>query len=323
MRSHQTEFSVGDLLRIVGGPLLFAAICAGVLHAGARVGTLPAPRPAFDADRAILFHQADAARRQAADVVLIGDSSCLMDASASQLSGMLNLSVLNLGTLSYLDLSAYAVLLREHQKLHRPKLVVLLMHPEALRRLGSEAYQLAVLTNYLAGRDHSSTASAASAFNAWAGVDIATGRLLRWIPAPLRGDYGTFYGFTTVRERYMTRHSGSAIDPGQEVFKGNPEYRLAPTLEKASRAFRTVLLPQTRLLVGITPVPAGFARAGFPDERNRLLGDWAGWLGTTNALRELPATLPDEQFARVTHLKPEAVAAYTTSLGETIRRHLP
>src|SRR5690349_7990585 len=252
MKSHQTTFTRHDLLSIVGAPLFVAVLCAGLMHAGARWGALPRPRPAIDADRAILLHQVDAARGRSADVVLIGDSSCLMNVSASQLSNRLKRSVLNLGTLSYLDLTAYAQLMQEHQKYHKPAVVVLLMHPEGLRRLGSEAYHLAVLNTYLAGRDHSSTATPAAAFNAWAGVDIATGRLLRWVPTPLRGDYGRYYGFTTDLEQYMSRHSGSALDPGREEFKGNAEYRLAPTLEKASHAFRFIVPRSTRLLVGIT-----------------------------------------------------------------------
>jgi hypothetical protein len=324
MKSHQTEFSPRDLLSVVGAPILVAAICAGVMHAGAFLGALPRPRPALDADRTILVHQVDAARNESPDIVLVGDSSCLMDVSALQLSDLLKRSVLNLGTLSYLDLDAYGVLLQENQKRRRPKVVVLLMHPEALRRVGSESHQLAVLNHYIAGRDHSSKATVASAFTAWTGVDIVSGRLLaRWIPMALRGDYGAYYGFTHDLERFMTSNLGSAIDPGREAFKGSSEYRLSPTLEKSSRAFRAVVSPQTRLVVGITPVPAGFVRGGFPEERNRLLSQWTEWLGTTNGMSELPATLPDDQFARVTHLKPEAVAGYTASLGENLRKHLP
>jgi hypothetical protein len=203
-------------------------------------------------------------------------------------------------------------------------MVVLLMHPEGLRRVGSESYQLAILEAYLAGRDHSTTASAAGAINAWTGVDIATGRLLaRCIPTPLRGDYGTYYGFTTDLERFMTQHSGSAIDPGREKFTGNAEYRLAPTLEKASRAFRAGLKPQTKLVAAVTPVPAGFVRPGFEATRDQLLRQWTAWLGTTNGLFNLPATLSDDHFARVTHLKPEAVPAYTAALAASLRSQLP
>lgn len=324
MKSHQTEFSRHELLAVVALPVVIAATIAGMMHAAAFVGALPPPRPALDADRTILLHQVDAARTQSPAVVLIGDSSCLMDVSARQLSDRLQASVLNLGTLSYLDLDAYAVLLREHKKHHEPKVVVLLMHPEALRRVGSEPHQLAILNHYIAGRDHSSTVTAASAVSAWAGADIFSGRLLaRWIPAPLRGDYGAYYGFTHDLDRFMTRNLGSAIDPGQEDFKGSSEYRLSPTLEKSSRAFRSVLSPRTRLIVGITPVPIRFARAGFAQERNRLLGQWTEWLGTTNAMYDLPATLPDDQFARVTHLKPKAITGYTASLGEALGKHLP
>ncbi len=324
MKSHQTEFRPRDLLRIVGGPVLVAAACAAFLQAMARVGVLPTPRPALDADRTILIHQVDAARTQNPEIILIGDSSCLMNVAADQLSDALKTSVLNLGTFSYLDLTAYSALLRENQRRHTPKAVVLLMHPEGLRRLGSETYQLGILNDYVAGRDNSSTATAAGAFNAWAAVDIVSGRLIaRMMPTPLRGDYGTYYGFTRDLDRFMTRHSGSAFDPGHEPFKGNAEYRLAPTMEKASRAFRAAIAPQTKLIVGITPVPDGFVRGGFPNVRDQLLQQWTEWLGTTNRLSTLPATLPEDRFARVTHLRPGAVADYTATLADALRTHLP
>jgi len=323
MKSHQNEFSTRDVLALIAAPMAVAAVCAALVHGAAHAGALPPPRPALDADCAILTHQIDAARGQSAEIVLIGDSSCLMDVSARQLSGALKTSVLNLGTLSYLDLAAYGALLREHQRRHTPKLVVLLMHPEGLRRLNSEAYQLAVFENYLHGRDHSSTDTPAAAFNAWSGTDLVNGRLLaRLIPIPLRGDYGVYYGFTSDLEKFMSAKSGSVVDPGHESFKGSAEYRLAPTLQKASQAFRAAI-PQIKLAVGITPVPAGFARSGFAEQRESMLRQWMEWLNTTNGLATIPATLPNDQFARVTHLKPEAVPNFTAALAEALRGLIP
>src|ERR1043165_5713658 len=106
MRSHTVEFGSKDLLRLVGGPLVAVVLFALVLHAGARLGLLPAPRPTLDADRTVIIHQAEASRvRSDAEVLLLGDSSCLMDVDARRLGAALGHRVLNLGLNSHLDLA--------------------------------------------------------------------------------------------------------------------------------------------------------------------------------------------------------------------------
>src|SRR5687767_15988289 len=113
------------------------------MHLAALFHVLPRPRPTLDVDRTILVHQVEASRsRQDMDVLLIGDSSCLIDVWAPQLTREIGRPVLNLGTLSYLDLNAYGTLLRLFTAANpnSPKAVVLLMHPEALRRPTAEPY---------------------------------------------------------------------------------------------------------------------------------------------------------------------------------------
>jgi hypothetical protein len=245
--------------------------------------------------------------------------------NARQLSGALGLRALNLGTISFLDLGAHARLLREFTQANpgQPRAVVLLMHPEALRRAGSEPYPLAVLNHFLAVEDYHRAGTFAGAFNALSGVDAFQGRLLsRAVPTPFTNSFGRFYGFTADLERFMSSHDGSAIDPGAQPAKGNAEYRLSATLETLSREFRAAVPPGTKLLVGITPVPARFAGTNYPALRDQLLRDWSAWLQADAALSELPATLPDEQITGATHLKPAAVPAYTEALAAAVRAHV-
>src|SRR5215510_14013984 len=106
MHSHEYDFSLTDLCKLIGGPLVPVAAFAMTMHLGAAVKLFPPPRPTLDIDRTILLHQAEASRtRQDADVLLLGDSSCLMNVSTRQLAEGLpgQHRVLNLGTLSYLD----------------------------------------------------------------------------------------------------------------------------------------------------------------------------------------------------------------------------
>ncbi len=326
MKSHACEFDGKELLRLLGGPLLVVGLFALLMHGGARLGLLPAPRPALDADRTIIIHQAEASRTPSgAELLLVGDSSCLMDVSAKDLSVRLDRPVLNLGTVSYLDPAAYAVLLRQAAAANpgRLRTVILLMHPEALRRVGSEPYHLGVLTNFLAGRDHFRTETLAGRISGALGVDIFSGRVVsRLRPAPLNGAFGRRYGFTADLERFMAANQGSAVEPDLFPLTGSAEYRLSPSLEKAAKEFKAALPPGTQLFVGLTPVPAGFAGADFTGQQRKLLKQWGDWLGADTLLDELPASLPDDQFARTTHLKPSAVPAYTETLAQALRTRL-
>jgi hypothetical protein len=321
MKSHTCEFTPRDLFHLLAPPLVPLALFALAMHGGAALKFLPAPRPTLDTDRTILIHQAEAARAShAADVLLLGDSSCLMDVSARRLGESLGRPALNLGTLSFLDLNAHALLLRECVRFNpgRLRAVVLLMNPEALRRPDSERYHVNVLTDFWDARDSCSAGDACCLL----GAGIFNGRILsRYIPVPLAGSFGRTYGFTRELEGFMSREAGSVMDPGTNAFEGNAEYRLAPTLEPASRAFQSAVPAGVQLFAGITPVPAQFAGRRHPARHAAMLKQWAEWLNA-DALVELPATLPDEDFTRVTHLKESAVPIYTERLATTLKAHL-
>ena len=268
MKSHTCEFTAKALAPLVGWPCVVVVAFAVLMHAGATLHLLPAPRPTLDTERTVLLHQADAAQStHNAEIVLLGDSSCLMNISARQLSTELGRPVLNLGTFSFLDVNAHASMLRQYAQANPGKLraVVLLMHAESLRRLSAEPYYVETLENFWAGQDHFTTETIAGQVNRALGVDIFKGRLLsRALPLPLGGAYGRRYGFTSDLESALTAESGSAIDPDPQPLTGTAEYRLAPTLEKASRTLRTAVPPGATLFVGITPAPERFAGGRYP-----------------------------------------------------------
>jgi hypothetical protein len=326
MKSHLCEFAPKDLLRLAGLPLLPLALFAGLMHLGSQFGGLPAPRPTLDTERTILIHQAEASRSpQDAEVLLLGDSSCLMNVSARQLSEHLARPVLNLGTFSFLDLNAHALLLRNYAQANpgRLRVVALLMHPESLRRAGPEGYYVAALTNFLSGFDHGQPETFAGQAALWLGVDIFNGRILsRVVPGPLPGAYGRRYGFSHDLEGFLDKERGSAIDPDPKPFEGTAEYRLAPTLERASRRFRAAVPTGVKLLVGITPAPERFVGQRHSQIHGGLLSQWAQWLQADAALTNLPPTLPDASFVRTTHLKESVIPRYTEQLAAAVRPHL-
>jgi hypothetical protein len=324
MQSHLYEFKWPDVLRTLAWPLVPVAAFAAAMHLGARTGLWPAPRPTLDVDRTVLIHQAEAARApQDAPMVLLGDSSCLMDVSARQLTKELGRPVLNLGTLSYLDLSAHALLLRTYHQANpgRLRAVVLLMHPEALRRAPADSWQSRALRSFLEGADHTPAVGVGAVFARLLGFDICRGRLLaRLLPSPLPGSFGRRYGFAPSLEQFLTANRGSAIDPEARPPSGRAEYRLAPAYQASSAAFRRDFPAGVRLFVGITPVPAGFAGKDYTARHRAMLEEWRTWLKADAAFVDLPAVLPDALFAQKTHLNEAGQRAYTTRLAEALKR---
>lgn len=326
MTSHSYDFNRQDLLRVIGWPLLPVVVFALAMHLGVVWRVLPGPRPTLDVDRTLLVHQVEAAGvRQEAEILLLGDSSCLMDVSAPRLGALLRRPVLNLGTHSYLDLAADGELLRRFAAANpgRAQLVVLLLHPEALRRAAPEPYHVRLLLSLLRQHDAPPAAGLRERILQLSGLSIFQGRVLsRLLPAPLRGAYGRFYGFSRDLDAYLTRNLGSAVDPEKRPFQGNAEYRLASQLEGSSASFRAALPPGARLVVGITPVPAAFAGPGYPAVRDRMLRQWGQWLRADAVLDGLPAVLPDDQFMATTHLNETSARTYTESLARALEPHL-
>ena len=327
MTSHTYEFNRQDVFRLIGPSLLVALAFAVAMHLGKAFGLWPPPRPTLDVDRTLLVHQVEATRVSPdATVLLLGDSSCLMDVAADELSPQIGQRALNLGTLSYLDLRAYAKLLRDYVTHHSQPLraVVLLMHPEALRRAGPEEYHVRLLDSLMHGTDFVPGTGFHPRLLHWLGLDLFRSRFLcRVLPTPLAGAYGRHYGFSTGLEKFLAQHRGSLVEPDRQPFRGNAEYRLAKTLEPGSRAFRQEVPPNVKLLVGITPVPSGFAGQDYPALRDEMLAQWSQWLQADALLSGLPATLPDEAFAKTTHLTETGARRYTELLAAELNRHLP
>ena len=326
MTSHRYEFKARDLLQLLGPPLVPVALFAVLLHAGAALRLLPPPHPALDVDRTVLTHQVEASRQtHDAEILFLGDSSCLMDVDARQLGQLLGRRVLNLGTLSFLDLNAHAALLRQYLAANpnRVRSVVVLLHPAALRRVGPEAWHVNFLDALLNQEDfHWGTGLHARLADALA-LDLFRSRIGgRLVPSPLPGNYGRFYGFSDDLERYLTAHDGSAVDPDVPAFSGSPEYRLAAQLEGPSRNFRALVPAGVTLLAGLTPVPTHFAGTRHAATRDTLLRQWSQWLDADGTLTQLPATLPDDLFARTTHLNEAGAHRYTEALAQCLRGQL-
>lgn len=353
MTSHEYQFARRDVVRLAGGPLLVVALFAAAMQGLAWLDWLPRPWPALDMDRVVLLHQAEASRSAAAaDLVLVGDSSCLMNVDAVRLGERLGLEVLNLGTLSYVDLETQGRLLATFAATHpgQPKAAVLLLHPHRLRLRPGDRYHTEVLQSHLEGRATSTALGGSGRLGRWLGLESWRERVLsRVLPWPLHGAYRAKYGFTHDLWRYLEANRGSAVDPNRyeaRESRGGAEYRLAPGLEAESRALRRLVPENTVLWAGVTPVPAdevlvasaSVARpagdrdptglAGAPASLagsgmgKALLDGWSEWLKPVEALDGLPFVLPSDWFASSTHLNAAGRERYTDLLAEALRRRL-
>jgi hypothetical protein len=324
MNSHEYRFRLREVMGLVLGPLFLPVAFALCMHLASILGVLAHPKPMLDVDRTILLHQAEASRiPSGANIVLIGDSSCLMDVSALKLERVLGPTnrVLNLGSLSYLNLASQAVLLRNYIQANPTsvKMIVLLMHPESLRLGSRDAYFADVLNSYLAGQDHRASNAR---FSWWSGSGDFKARVLsRILPAPLPGAYGFYYGFSWNLWKRLSAHNGSAIDPRtyqRQSGSGSAEYRLARTLEQDSQLFRSEIPARTRLVVGITPSPESHLLPGHKETCAQMLQQWSQWLGASGTL-SLPCSLEDLFFASTTHLNTKGIEIYTDLLAQDLR----
>lgn len=329
-------------MRRMAAPCLGVALLAAVVHAASLGRILPPPVPS-DLDRTILESKTRlASRTSPVSVLLLGDSSCMMDVDALELAHRLDRPVLNLGTLSYLDVSAHAALLR-HTLKHLPTPptdIVLLVHPGSLLRSTS----LPDLERFLRARlDQDSVRARSSARHpaeALLGGVIVREQLVQpWIPSRLRGDFATAYGTTWQVQRQLERQAGTLLDPSHfdpSAFPGRYEFQLHARLETASREFRSAIPPNSRFWVGLTPLPESLALPQHASRIQAVLEEWSAWLGPVRILPPdpgafaagassvesaslgIPGILPDRYFATVSHLNARGVAQFTERLAKAL-----
>ncbi len=318
MISHIYKFQFSDAVRSFVYPLVVAALIGVGVQLGAWLELLPPPRPMLDADRTVIVHQADASREPSeAKVLLIGDSSCMMNVDAAQLSQLIGIEVLNLGSVKVLGLNAYSTLLANHLKSNKPGKIVLLVNPNFVRKNSPSKVHVAAFEHYLAGRDYDYGTAKAWGLRRMLGIHIAEGRLVGRLPLPLPKRFGAFYGFTSELYHYMDKHQGSAADPNilnEEDLSGSSDYLVDKSYLKEAATFAAAVPSGTRLFVGLTPLPESFPGEGYVSRYKVLLSEWAAAFPGAIPLTGLPPMLPDKQFATKTHLRPQSVGSFTERL---------
>lgn len=326
MRSHRCDFHWKQLVPVAGWPIGVTVAIALFLHGLHAVDLLPAAWPGQDLDRTILFQKTEMTHSDRdAQILLLGDSSCLMGVDALRMGELFPDSplVMNFATLSYLGLTDHGKLARAYLDRHpgsRP-LVVLLMHPEALRSSMASTYHQSLLDHYLAGRWMEPPATA-TPFHWLAIPTFQTQLATPVLPPVLPKEFGVRYGFTAGLWRYLQEHRGSGVDPRRfltEQANASAEYRLSKALEPASKQFRFQLPNSIPLAVGVMPVPESFAWEKHEEIIRPLLKQWGEWLRAEYLLEGLPGVLPSEMFATRTHLNGSGQHHFTRLLADQLK----
>lgn len=327
--SFQTTFTPAALARRFLPHALGTAAIAALLLTASRLDLLPTPVPA-DLDRTILAAKAELASQPLPiDVLLLGDSSCMMNVDAPELSRRLNRRVLNLGTFSHLDLRSHAALLQHCLQTRSlpPSEVVLLMHPASLRRSSSEPAAASYLAACLSGETTGMLSPARyPAETALAGIVVRDRLIQPWVPAILRGDFATAYGSTRGIHRSLLAQAGSLADPSTfDPAQHQGRYELTPGsgLESASRTFRSAIPPTARLRIGLTPFPESLASTQHKERTLSLLQTWSPWLQPAQTLTNWPAVWPDSRFATATHLNAQGIQEFTALLADALTSDTP
>ena len=272
-----------------------------------------------------MAHQADASMAGGdADILLIGDSSCLMNIDASILSEQLGVKVLNMGTVSFLNIETFAKLLEKYfeSSSKHPSAVVLVTHPDFLRRSSPSRSHVAWMEHYLAGRDDLSRKPTWKSIDQWLGAHIFQGRILKFLPRPLAVEFGRQFGFTRDLENYMNAHGGSALDPrtlDPKNLTGSREYRISSPNKKAASDFSQSIPNDVKLYVAFSPLPDGFMNPNLSEDLKELRAEWTSTLKAERALDTLPFSMPNNLFASKTHLAPSAVESYSENLATALK----
>ncbi|MEN9675071.1 MAG: hypothetical protein RIS76_967 [Verrucomicrobiota bacterium] len=310
---------VGNLVGTLGAVLAIGIVVSFFVRSPL------APKPPFssDPDSTIIATKVALARNSpAAQVGLVGDSSCLMDLDVAALESVSQLTVVNLGTLSYLSLDSFGVLAGEFSQGKETPRIVLVVHPDCLRILSPSPAHRAILDSAL-GSGRAAMLQTHETLSAYLGFDEFRVRVSdHWIPHPLKGAFGNRYGFTADLRDSLIHRKGTMDESARFDAHANhasAEYRLAPRIESECREFRSKLPERTRIRVIVTPVPQSHALKSHEKKMREMQSQLEDWLGAEKPSFDLPLVMPDADFGTVTHLTPEGAVRYSRLVGEAMR----
>ena len=328
MKSHFYQVTARDCVRLALPTLIVLTCLAVLLRAVGALGLLPARPLTVDPNFAVLAHQSRAARSpHPARIVLAGDSTCLADVDASQLSARLlgHPRVLNLGLIIWLDFRTYAEVVTNSVAANpgQVQAVVLLVTPQKLAAPQIPAQQ----EFWKQARLYES--HSVGGFLPADPVDLLGLKFVREniianvlaTPIPGHGEGAARFGFSSEYDAYMTAHDGSRLDLGRVVSARRPNppgWSFADDLEAQTTVFRASLPSDIKLVVGLTPVARSYSPTGDRVQRLEMLNQWNRWLKADALLTNLPAAWPDPFFSTWQHLNENGQRRFTSLLADQL-----
>jgi hypothetical protein len=333
MRSHQYQFTFRELMRSTL-PTLVALLClGGGLRLSNHLGLLPAPPITTDPNTTVLAHQALASRSpDPAEIVLLGDSTCLVGIDASELSRQLpgRTPVQSLSLFIWMDLVSYGEALTNFAAANpgQVRAVVLLVSP---LKLNSESADKSIQEMWHQILYHHKWWGFEPESERW--KNLLGARLLRqrvvshFLATPLSGSEPGLFGFSSDVDTYLTKHRGSLVDLGAPLIVRGldhpPGLALTPEFKAESLAFRAMVPPNVKLFIGLTPFLKRFSYPEARQKRDDLLCQWNQCIHADGLLTNLPPALPSVFFSASAHLNEAGQKRLTTSLQHELARLLP
>jgi len=309
------SINLNDLLRFFGLIIFYLFCLSFFLQAGVYYDFFPKPSPKLDVDRVIISNKVKLSKSEKnADILLIGDSSCLMNIDANKLTDISGKKTYNLGTISYLDFESYGDLLSNAliNNDNPVSLVCLFIHPEFLRRATPSNTHIEFFkscNNDVQVFNSNIDNLIYSLLNLNIFKDTFRGR----IPNPLKNKFRQYYGFTTSLDSYLSDHNGSAIDP--RVFDstedhGNILYKITDKKINQLIKFTSIIPPDCKFVLCLTPVPSEITGMSYSSTMQSIIEKIRN-NGKVENILQMPFTLPAKDFATKTHLNSKSRTMYT------------
>jgi hypothetical protein len=261
----------------------------------------------------------------AAEVLIIGDSTALMGVDAVRLTGKLpgRPRVYNLGLFLGLPLTAYgeaaAGFITNHPG--QVKSVVLLITPWRL----TDASAVEVHAEFWRQLKERGDQSASSEPGMWNRVlamrDLKERLLSRALPFLSHGKIGVHYGRLLNAERRMDDFNGSLVTAGNynRTRQEAAIWSLDPTAPDQGAVIRRLIPRDVELVFGVMPIPETLVTPGAAAAaREELVHAFNETLHADRVLDGLPTALPDGFFADAVHLNARGQRWFTDLLARDL-----
>ena len=317
---HGEGTPVGRAVALVAEAAGPAVLVALLLFAATLVldGLAPARGLSGDISSIVIATQLERARTIGpADLLVIGDSSALMDIDPVRLAQSLGgITVESLATNARVGPAGYGRMLETYAR-HVGSLpaILLLLHGVSFAMPESQYIEHPVEWFEVDEPLPSNPLVRAP--------DIAYERLIA--PAfdlPLPGTYGSHYGQRQNLVSALWKGHGSLEDPNVLRFESEPfEYECSPAFTERLGILRHMLdrLQPSRVFLGLTPVPEERVGKGTRETRAEIEQSTVRVLRRATLL-DLPGSLPDDRFATQTHLNAAGRPGYSDLVAEAIRK---